>query len=46
MPLLKDFGRFKRDNANAHALEQLELYKARMKAEAEAGKPKKVAKKG
>lgn len=45
-PLLKDFGRFKRDDANAHALEQLELYKARMNAEAEAGKPKKVDKKG
>lgn len=45
-PLLQDFGRFKRDDANTHALEQLELYKARMKAEAEAGKPKKLDKRG
>lgn len=43
-PLLNDLGRFKRNDANAHALEQLELYKARMKAETEAGKPKKVDK--
>jgi hypothetical protein len=46
-PLLKDFGRFKREDANAHALEQLELYKARVKAESEGGgSSKKVDKKG
>jgi hypothetical protein len=37
-PLLLDKGNHKRDDANAHALEQLELYRVRNKAEAEAGK--------
>jgi len=41
--LLHDKGRHAREDANAHALEQLELYRLRMKAEAEAGKTKKVA---
>lgn len=45
-PLLRDFGRHKRDDANNHALEQLDLYRVRLKAEAEAGKPKKLEKKG
>ncbi|HVZ05386.1 RhuM family protein [Hyphomicrobium sp.] len=44
-PLLKDFGLSKREDADAHALEQLELYRERMKAEAEARKPEKVDKK-
>jgi hypothetical protein len=37
-PLLLDKGNHKRDDANAHALEQLKLYRVRNKAEAEAGK--------
>jgi hypothetical protein len=44
-PLLPYKGIHKRDDANAHSLEQLELYRLRMKAEAEAGKPKKLEKK-
>ena len=36
-PLLKDKGRFKREDANTHALNQLELFRARMTVEAEAG---------
>jgi hypothetical protein len=44
-PLLVDRGRHKRENADAHALEQLELYRERMKADAEASEPKKVGKK-
>jgi hypothetical protein len=43
--LLVDKGHHKREDANAHALEQLELYQSRMKAEIEAGKPKKPKKK-
>jgi hypothetical protein len=43
-PLLQDKGRHKRNDADAHALEQLDLYRLRMKAEA--GKPKKLEKKG
>lgn len=35
--LLTDRGRHNREAANAHALEQLELYRGRAKAEAEAG---------
>jgi hypothetical protein len=45
-PLLHDKGRHAREDANMHALEQLELYRLRMKAEAEAGKAKKVVKTG
>jgi hypothetical protein len=45
-PLLLDKGNYKRDDANAHALEQLELYCSRTKAEAEAGKLNKQARKG
>ncbi len=37
-PLLTSKGYHSRDDANAHALEQLELYRERLKAEAEAGK--------
>jgi hypothetical protein len=35
--LLTDLGRYSRVNANAHALEQLELYRERMQADAEMG---------
>jgi len=45
-PLLQDKGRHKRGDADQHALQQLELYRARMKAEAEGGTPEKVVKKG
>jgi hypothetical protein len=43
-PLLTDRGRHKREAADAHALDQLELYRERMKVDAEAGRPKKVGK--
>jgi hypothetical protein len=43
-PTLPDKGRHKRDDANEHALEQLELYRLRMKSEVEAGKPKRPEK--
>jgi hypothetical protein len=42
-PLLADKGRHKREDADAHALGQLEIYRERMKSEAEAGEPKRVA---
>ena len=45
-PLLLHKGHHKREDANAHALEQLELYQERVKAEKEAGKLKKLEKKG
>jgi hypothetical protein len=44
-PLLLAKGSHRREDANAHALEQLDLYRERIKAEAEAGKPKKLEKK-
>lgn len=37
-PLLRDRGSYKREDANAHALEQLRLYRVRMRAEIEAGR--------
>jgi hypothetical protein len=43
-PLLADRGRHKREDAEAYALDQLELYRERMKADAEAGGPRKVSK--
>jgi hypothetical protein len=43
-PLLQGKGHFKRDDADAHALAQLEMYRERMKAEAESSKSKKVKK--
>lgn len=43
--LLTGLGRHSRADANHHALEQLELYRERMKADAGAGTPKKVDKK-
>lgn len=45
-PLLTDRGRHRREDAEAHALEQLEQYRERMKAETETGKPKKVGRNG
>jgi hypothetical protein len=43
--LLLDKGHHKREDANAHALEQLELYQLRMQAEIEAGTSKKPKRK-
>lgn len=43
--LLQGKGRHSRDAANEHALDELDLYRERMKSEAEAGKPRKVDRK-
>jgi len=45
-PLLRDKGQFKREDANKHALRQLDLFRARVAVEMEAGEPKKLEKKG
>ena len=44
-PLLPRFGRFKREDAEEHAQEQLDPYRERMNVEVQATKPKKVDKK-